>query len=258
MNIEGDFEGLIENYVRWLKDKTLTKKLKEDTVEITTPFLDRHNDYLQIYAKKFDNFYRLSDDGHTLSDLAMSGCELQTPKRKRLLDEALNGLGVKLLGENIYVDTTPLDFPQKKHDLIQAILAVNDLFYLAQSTVSSLFMEDVTAWFDSLDIRYVNRARFTGKSGFSHSFDYVIPKSAAAPERVIQLMNRPSRSTAEKFAFTWVDTKVSRDPGVKAYAFLNDKSDKSNMNEIAAALRSYDLTPILWSQKEEFREALTA
>jgi hypothetical protein len=42
---------LINEYSNWLKDKTALKEIA-DFVEITTPYLDRHNDYFQIYVKK--------------------------------------------------------------------------------------------------------------------------------------------------------------------------------------------------------------
>ena len=48
-----DIQALLDQYSIWLRDRT---KLREigDCIEITTPYLDRHNDYLQIYAKRAD------------------------------------------------------------------------------------------------------------------------------------------------------------------------------------------------------------
>ena len=34
----------------WLKDKTTLREVDGEWVEITTPYLDRHNDALQIYC----------------------------------------------------------------------------------------------------------------------------------------------------------------------------------------------------------------
>ena len=74
-----EIETLMASYWTWLKDET---KLREigDWIQITTPSLDRHNDRLQIYAKKEHDTYLLTDDSYTLRDLAMSGCNLDTPK----------------------------------------------------------------------------------------------------------------------------------------------------------------------------------
>ena len=41
---------LKEQYVKWLDDEISVKKI-EEYLQITSPFLDRFNDYLQVYAK---------------------------------------------------------------------------------------------------------------------------------------------------------------------------------------------------------------
>ena len=81
---------------------------------------------------------------------------------------------------------SPDNFALRKHNLVQAMLAVNDMFYLAVPMVASLFYEDVVAWLDLHDIRYTPKVKFTGKTGYDHLFDFVIPKSRRQPERIIQ------------------------------------------------------------------------
>jgi hypothetical protein len=43
-------------------------------VEITTPYLDRHTDALQTYARQENCGYVPADDGYTIHDLEASGC----------------------------------------------------------------------------------------------------------------------------------------------------------------------------------------
>ena len=105
----------------------------------------------------------------------------------------LNGFGVQVNGNVLEVRTSADDFALRKHNLVQAMLAVNDLFHLAAPTVASLFHEDVVAWLDEADIRYTPNVKFTGKTGYDHRFDSVIPKSRRQPERVLRTLNRPSR-----------------------------------------------------------------
>ena len=69
----GDVKTLLDEYWEWLRGKTTLREL-DDRVEITTPYLDRHNDYLQIYAERRDGGFVLSDDGYVLEDLELSGC----------------------------------------------------------------------------------------------------------------------------------------------------------------------------------------
>jgi len=251
-----DVQKLLDQYLVWLKDKTQLRQLN-DWVEITTPYLDRHNDYIQIYAKKEDNGYLLTDDAYTIEDLKQSGCKLQSPKRQDLLKMTLNGFGVKLHNNALQVHASPDNFALRKHNLVQAILAVNDMFYLAVPMVASLFYEDVVSWLDLYDIRYTPKVKFTGKTGYDHLFDFVIPKSRHQPERILQAINRPNRDTAQAVAFSWIDTKEVRPTDSRAYALLND-SEQSVSTAVLDALRNYDVTPVPWSKREEIREELAA
>ncbi len=216
-----EIQKLLDQYLAWLKDKTTLRQVK-DWIEITTPYLDRHNDYLQIYARRENNGFLLTDDGYVIGDLRRSGCELESKKRKDLLALTLNGFGVKLDGDNLVAQASSDNFALRKHNLVQSMLAVNDLFYLAVPMVASLFLEDVTAWLELVEIRYTPKVKFTGKSGYDHLFDFVIPASKKQPERILQAINRPSRNTAQAVAFSWIDTKKVRPANSRAYAFLND------------------------------------
>jgi len=143
-----DIERLMRDYQAWLRDRTTLRNVAdlntaEVWVEITTPYLDRHNDALQIFAKRDDGGFVLTDDGYILRDLEASGCSINTEKRRDLLEMTLNGFGVRQNNGALEVHASPDQFPRGKHNLIQAMLAVNDLFYLAQSVVFSLFLEDV-------------------------------------------------------------------------------------------------------------------
>lgn len=251
-----EMQDLLDKYWAWLRDKTTLREIK-DWVEITTPYLDRHNDYLQIYAKRENGSLLLTDDGYVMEDLEQSGCKLDTPKRQQLLKMTLHGFGVQLHGVELRVRATPENFAVRKHNLIQAMLAINDLFYLASPVVASLFLEDVTAWLDLSDIRYTPKVKFTGQSGYDHVFDFVIPKSRLQPERIIRAINHPDRDTAQALAFAWMDTREVRAVDARAYAFLND-TERAIAAAVLEALRSYDVTAVPWSRREEFREALAA
>src|SRR5260370_25492414 len=149
-----------------------------------------------------------------------------------------NGFGVKLRNDALEVHATAETFPSRKHNLIQAILAVNDLFYLAKPVVESLFFEDVIAWLDANEIRYTPKVKFTGISGYDHLFDFVIPKSRKQPERILQAINRPTRDSAEAFIYAWSDTREVRPPESKAYAVLNDLEQSVSVGVIDA-FRNY-------------------
>ena len=252
-----DIKNLLDEYTLWLKDKTVLKKVADDWVEITTPHLDRHNDCLQIYTRRDGNGYLLTDDGYIIDDLINSGCPLDSPKRQELLKITLAGFGIQLENEQLLVHATPENFSLKKHSIIQAMLAVNDLFYLASPYVASLFHEDVDQWLNISEIRYTPNVKLTGKSGYDHMFDFVIPKSRNEPERILQAISNPKKDTAEALVFKWLDTREARTADSKLYAFLNDSNVKVSQS-VVDALKSYDLQPILWSEREKSREELAA
>jgi hypothetical protein len=251
-----EIQQLTENYFKWLKDKTILKQTQE-WVEITTPFLDRHNDYVQIYIKKEGEQFILTDDGYTLSDLRQSGCLLETPKRKQILQTMLNGFGVLKKEEDLVIYATAETFNLKKHNLIQAILAINDLFYLATPSIENLFLEDVTKWLDDNDIRYTPQIKLTGDSQYDHLFHFVIPKSRKAPERIMRAVSNPSRDSAESFLLAWQDTKSTRNIESTAIAILNDKEHKISPSVITA-MSNYDIIGVPWKERDKHLEKLAA
>src|SRR5258708_22877692 len=175
-----DIQKLLDDYLAWLKDKTILRQI-DDWVEITTPYLDRHNDYVQIYAKKSNGSFTLTDDGYTIDDLEQSGCKLDSRKRQDLLKMTLNGFGVQAHGSALEVHASPDNFALRKHNLVQAILAENDMFYLAVPMVANLFYEDVVAGLDLHDVRDTPQVTFTRTSGHHHTLDFLITPPRTQP-----------------------------------------------------------------------------
>lgn len=243
---------LVDRYRSWLKDKTRLKSVHGDWVEITTPFLDRHNDYIQIYVRGADGGYRLTDDGYTLRDLELSGCAINTPKRKELLRIALNGFAVQEENGVLSVRAGSENFAARKHSLVQAILTVNDLFFTASPTVFSIFKEEVARWLEIAEVRFIPDVQFVGKTGYVHQFDFAIPRSPRAPERILKAINNPNKDAAQSLIFSWLDTKEERPPDSTAWAVLNDR-ERVVPSNVLEALREYEVNPILWSSRDEVR-----
>lgn len=250
-----EVRSLLDRYAEWVRDKTVLRELGDEYVEVTTPYLDRHNDYTQIYVRRDDGGFELSDGGETIEDLRSSGCDLETKKRRDLLAMTLNGFGVQREGDRLFVKADAQNFSLRKHNFVQAILAVNDMFYLAVPVVASVFLEDVAAWMELHDIRYTPRVKFTGKTGYDHHFDFVVPASRRAPERLLRAVARPGRDTAEASAFAWIDTREVRAPEFRFYVLLND-DERPPSSSIVDALRNYEIIPVAWSERESVREEL--
>lgn len=170
----------------------------------------------------------------------------------------LAGFGVRVDGnEQLFIHTTPENFPLKKHNMVQAMLAVNDLFYLASPHVKSLFLEDVTQWLDQANIRYMPNVKFVGKTGYDYMFNFAIPKSREQPERLVQTLPNPQKGAVKNLMFNWIDTKETRPADAILFVFLND-GDMAVSSSDTDALKEYNAKPVQWSQREQVREQLAA
>lgn len=247
-------EQLIADYLRWLKEGIRISEM-ERSCQIATPFLDRHNDEIEIYVEKHNGGLLLTDDGYTISDLAASGMAFGTAKRKAHLTAILNGFGVKMEGDELQVPATAQDFPQKKHCLVQAMLAVNDMFVMGEEQVMSLFKEDVAKFLEENGIAVFLDFKLSGRSGFDHKFDFGLPKTPKKPQRVLQAINNLTKDQALSFAFAVADARVIRAEPLQAVTFLNDVEHPPN-EENVAAIRAYEIQPLLWSRKQEALHAL--
>jgi hypothetical protein len=250
-------QKLIDEYVGWLRQGLSVEQVGE-ACELTTPFLDRHNDHLQVYATRRNGNIILSDDGYILSDLRTSGLEVDTPKRRMVLDSVLKGLGVRAENEQLLVEASAANLAQRLHSLVQAMLAVNDMFVMAQSRVASFFFEDVRNFLDSHDVRYTTRVKLAGRSGYDHGVDFLIPKSRTRPERILQAIGNPKKDNIFAYLWTLSDTRAARtaESEAEAYAFLNDQ-EQAVGGDVIEALAAYDVIPAIWSQRSDHVDALT-
>ena len=249
-------EKLVKGYTKWLGSEIEVRCIDE-WIEVTTPFLDRHNDFLQIFACRRDEDWMLTDDSYVITDLSQSGCDIERgSRREELLETVLKGYGVRREEDDqLVVLASDQEFPQRIHDLLQAMMSVDDLFFTTQTPNVNLFVIDVRTWLSQANVRFTPDVKFTGASGYDHRFDFVIPSSENLPERVLQSANRPNRGWAERLAFSWLDTRETRPKGSKAFAILNDASDGIGQNLINA-LGNYDIQTLVWSEREEVVEQL--
>lgn len=250
-------ENLIKKYIDWLNNKISLRQLGE-WYEITTPFLNHHNDYIQIFAKRENSKILISDDGITIDELEMLGVNIdRSDKRKTELSVILNSFGIKKDEKNdLFLYCNENNFPESKHRFIQAILSVYDMYMLAEAKVESFFFEDVMKYFDDKSIRYTPNVQFVGRSNFPHQFDFSIPKSKKKPERIIKLLNTPRKDLVISSLFSFEDTQKNR-PDSTGIIIMNDKTNKVS-EEIIEAVSQYNIIPISWSNIYNYIDELAA
>ena len=242
-----DIQKLISDYANWLKSEITFEQMGE-YYEITTPYLDSANDYLQIYVRQDGDTILFTDDSATINNLKMCGFVF-TAARKEHLNRILNQYGVKLSGNELTIKATPRDFPQKKHLLLQCMLRVDDMFTISKAKVASLFLDDIQDFFEQRDIFYSDNVQFTGTSGFSHSYDFLLQRSRNKPERLCQAVNNPNKTSMSNILFSWSDTKPVRKHDSQLVVILNDGNTIGQ--GVEDAFRNYNAHVIRWSERNK-------
>lgn len=248
-------KDLIESYVNWLKEKINYKEIN-GYYEVTTPFVNHINDYIQFYLKRDNNDrINITDDGDTINNLEMAGVDINSPARKKELEIILNGFGVLLKGNELTTVATPSTFPFRKHNFIQAILAVDDLSVIAAPKIESFFLEDVTNFLLQNDVRFSRNIILQGKSSFQHKFDFLIPQSSKAPERIIKAVSNPKKQNIIAQLFAFEDTKQARNN--EGIIILNDL-EKQIAPDVYQAIAEYGIYDFSWKNREELKGKLAA
>ncbi|MFM1572600.1 DUF1829 domain-containing protein [Helcococcus ovis] len=237
----------IKEYTDWLYNNITQTSINDNLIEITTPFLDRHNDYTQVYIKTKNGVpAQVSDMGYTINDLLMSGFEFNSNKRKELMNIIINRNGVMLNNGVLFVKVNSLkELPEAKHKLLQTIISINDMFVLNRSNISNIFFEEVNAFFEKNNIIFTENISFIGKSRLQNSYDYVLPRTSNNPERIIDVVNSLDINKSKQIIFSWNDIVSTRKKGTLNIVIINDEN-KINEDSLNA-LKEYGIYPILWS-----------
>lgn len=241
-----DMNRLIDDYLGWLRSEISFEQCGE-YYEITTPFLDNANDYLQIYVKQADQEIHFTDDCATMRSLDIQGLRM-TPKRRKQLGQILKQYGVELSGDELIAKAPMNQFAQKKHMFIQAMLKVNDLMFTANSKNITSFLDDIMNYFLEKEIYYTDGIQIVGKSGFLHSYDFVFQRSKTKNERFCRAINKPDKNSLETTLFAWTDTAPQRKDDSQLVVILNDSYKYSPA--IVEGFKSYDVEVFPWSERE--------
>lgn len=245
----------ITTYTDWIKNNSAQKIINGFT-EITTPFLDQHNDMIQFYIQRDGDQFFFTDDGYILGDLEMNGFSL-TPKRRELIQSIAQMMNVEIKDKAITTITTnPSKVAEKEHTMIQAILKFSDMFYLVSPKLRGLFMDDVKTFFNESDIRFIPSLMLAGKSGLPQRFDFVIPASKKCPERMVTTINQPSKQSVQSAIFSWDDVKSIRKEDSEGYLILNDKSSRNT--SLIEAAQNRGMKAFWWSERDQYREQLAS
>ena len=250
-------------YVDWLKHRVVANP-RGDVVCVSTPFLDAFNDGIQIYAQPNGGEWILHDNGLTLENLLCQGVNLDAERRQALIQHACAGCGVRCSGKRLEISASMMNFPQRMHFLLSAIMRVNDLWMSAVPHAMTDFFQMVAEFFDQQDVIYTANISIPGRT-VEHPMDFVLPLPKQK-ERLLKLVASPKPQTAKLLSFSWLDIGDSR-PGAEKIVLINDvrspdafaeeeeDEERGVSDKALAILRAYSDRVYLWSerQKPEFR-----
>lgn len=233
-------------------------EIQKEISRIDTPFLDRHNDSIILYAiEEKNNTYKITDGGYTLDDLESDGIYLHmSKKRMHILKEQLNNFSVKLDNANgeLYIESSEEDYPMKQNLLIQAMLFTNDMFMLSNKKVASIFINEVASFFEDNNIRVTDSPNIIGPSGMIHHYDFSIPGIKTIPEKLIKTMNSANNEYyAKSIAMDKTQTQEVK-PNATFYTIINDENDLDS--KTINLLESVNITTIPFSKRNDYVEEL--
>lgn len=243
----------VDNYYHWLREGTVIESGKtSDWFLISTPFIGAYNDNIEIYALKKGDLLTLSDNGETLNNLELQGVNIQgSKKRRHILDTILLNYGIKEINSELIIETTLKKFSQSKHNILSAMIEINDLYVLSKHNVASVFKDDVRNYLNANDIIFTPDFISKGETGLEFNFDFQIAQKSK--EIVIKSFSSINKSNLPSFLFSWDDIMPVREKltkkEVKAIAIINDL-DKEVKPEYLEALKSKNADYILWSERD--------
>lgn len=255
-----DAEHLNNQYLKWVKSRTVAKRLASGTVRIDGPFSDSYHDDLVMYVSLIphSSSILLSDDGWSNDNLESHGLYInRSPKRKKLLLDQLSIYGVSWNDGALEISGNVEDFGHLKSNLLQAMVFVNDMFVLAPQQTQSFFFDDVDTFFQAHDIRVIKNAAFMGETGMMHNFEFSIAGNVKVPRKLIKLLSSPNNSTFAKAVFTDIyETKRQQAEPTQFYVFLNDRNRKDEPKkinpDILSLFNQITATPVLYTERERF------
>jgi hypothetical protein len=208
--------------------------------EISTPFLDRHRDQLQIYAISRNGQIILTDDGYTVSELTTAGIEMENSTVRQTVEAVVRASRVRFQGNELTTEAIPDTIGERVQSFLQAMLALNTLSHISASRPSlglvaslrsdveerphflpsaerssapistEIFQAGIEHFFAQSGIKHKRAETLYGHSGLSYSVDFVIPQTEQRPLRYIKLVPEPSKTALRPILLMVLDTRESR------------------------------------------------
>lgn len=254
---DAECNAVVSKCLEWLGEGFSAQYLGGDCV-VTTPFLDRRNDHIQIRVRKRDGRYVISDGGTTMPDMVDGGFSLGKTVNKELVAYITSGYGVQLddKANSLGVEADDTNVGQRMNFLLQAIMAMNSnvpVPALPKISPRAQFENMVSDHLQSLDIFIKGKAGVPGISGYLHEMETVSSTSDSSSTRYFKAFHSPDKRSVKEFLFQLEDVhQYNGGNGIrKSIAVLNDEKKPDCGSEINA-LEKYDVAHALWMKRDDW------
>lgn len=251
-----EITNLSKDYANWIQDNIRVDDLSTGYIEITTPFIDRHNDGIQIYARKEGNNYVLTDAGYVLEDLQNSGIKL-SEHRRQILGLELAGLNVENIDNQLQTVTNKENFPISFNNLIQGCISANNLSYLSEARVESIFYEDVKKWLIENKIAFESKVRMGGTE-YEHEFHFSL-RTEKNSKQFVQTISKSEKMLIGGTIWMLGDVRkhlkeknISAD--IEMCVIL--KEDTPAFQKATSVFENAGIAPYFWNQPDVLLKAL--
>lgn len=122
--------NLALDYVHWIDDNISVYRM-DGYYLVDMPYLDAHNDIIQLYVTRTpDGLVRVDDGGECLGDLCYTDAEhIAHDARLRAMVRAANTLAVAIDGRTLVVYTSQTGVPEALHRVACAYCALQAIGY---------------------------------------------------------------------------------------------------------------------------------
>lgn len=253
-----------DSYLNWIRENTNFSKGLNESVEISSPFLDSLSENIKLYIEPDSNQFKITDDGYTIWSLESFGVSFRKGShREKLLYSTIERHSVNLdpISKELYLFSDDKELGKSIHILLQSVLTISDLLRLDRKTVQNLFLEDVSQYFNSNHeiYDYFPDFEIQGKSKLMHRFDFLMTVQNKQ-KKLVRLVNNLDQIQLERILLSWQDTSEQRaakyNQNLSMVALIND-SQKEIPSKFHEAFIQYGIEPLGFSDKEKVKSSLS-
>lgn len=255
-------KGLIKSYLRWFEESCSEEEIDDSLSELTLPYLDQHNDFLQLYVHRNTEDVTITDDGYVFRELSQCGCDLTRKsknKRREMAEVILRSQGINptaIDDKQILVRASEAEVPAKIHAAFMSMLGLSGLASVSPSNVETIFKEDVSTWMTSHKVPFEPEIVLEGKSKNEFNFDFMIPGRGVSPTKIVQTFDRPDSVHIESHIYRSIDVREVATEPLQFVAILspNTRSNKKALRNLMA----HNIDPWEWKNRDQLLTRLMA